>query len=170
MPSHLRTIIEKAGILIEAMPYIRAFRGAAVVIKFGGSAMEDKACHDNILTDAAFLECVGLKPVIVHGGGKAISRRMTEQGLQPAFVGGLRVTDAASMRVVEEVLNHEVNVELVETLIARGAQAAGLQGPSIIRAKKMQALDQRTRQPLDLGFVGQVTSVDVAPIQACLAA
>lgn len=79
----MQKIIEKAGVLIEAMPYIQAFRGETVVIKFGGSAMEDKACHDGILTDAAFLECVGLRPIIVHGGGKAISRRMTPAAAPP---------------------------------------------------------------------------------------
>jgi acetylglutamate kinase len=164
----MKTIVEKAGILIEAMPYIRAFRGAAIVIKFGGSAMEDKACHDNILADAAFLECAGLKPVIVHGGGKAISRRMAERGLKPVFVNGLRATDAETVRVVEEVLNHEVNVELVETLVARGAQATGIQGPSILRAEKYLPPDPRTHQPVDIGFVGRITAVDTGPVQACL--
>ncbi|MBU4200636.1 MAG: acetylglutamate kinase [Verrucomicrobia bacterium] len=166
----MKTIIEKAGVLIEAMPYIRSFRGAIVVIKFGGSAMEDKTCHDGILADAAFMECAGLKPVIVHGGGKAISRRMAKEGIQPVFINGLRVTDAAGVRLVEEVLNHEVNVELVETLIACGAQAAGIQGPSILRAEKFKPLDPRTRQPVDLGFVGKVVQVDTAPVQACLEA
>lgn len=166
----MNTIIEKAGVLIEAMPYIRLFRGETVVIKFGGSAMEDKACRDGILTDAAFMECAGLKPVIVHGGGKAISRRMAKEGLQPAFVNGLRVTDAAAMRLVEEVLNHEVNVELVETLVAHGAQATGIQGPSILRAEKHMPPDPRTRQPMDLGFVGKVVAVDIAPVRACLEA
>ena len=166
----MKTIIEKASVLIEAMPYIRSFRGEAVVIKFGGSAMEDKSCHDGILADAAFMECAGLKPVIVHGGGKAISRRMAKEGLQSSFINGLRVTDAAAMRLVEEVLNHEINVELVETLIARGAQATGIQGPSILRAEKFMPLDTQTHQPLDLGFVGKIVGVDSAPIQACLQA
>lgn len=164
----MKTIIEKASVLIEAMPYIREFRGETVVIKFGGSAMEDKACHDDVLTDTAFMECAGLKPVIVHGGGKAISRRMAKEGLQPAFINGLRVTDAAAMRLVEEVLNHEVNVELIETLVARGAQATSIQGPSILRAEKYMPPDPRTRRPVDLGFVGRVVSVDAAPIRACL--
>ncbi len=164
----MKTIIEKAGVLIEAMPYIRAFRGETVVIKFGGSAMEDKSCHDGILADAAFLECVGLKPVIVHGGGKAISRRMASEGLQTVFINGLRVTDAKMVRLVEEVLNHEVNVELVETLVARGAQATGIQGPSILQAEKFMPPDLRTQQPVDLGFVGRIVAVSVAPVRACL--
>ncbi len=164
----MKTIIEKAGVLIEAMPYIRAFRGETVVVKFGGSAMENKECHDGILSDAAFLDCAGLKPVIVHGGGKAISRRMARDGVQPVFRNGLRVTDASTVRLVEEVLNHEVNVELVETLVARGAKAAGIQGPSILRAEKYTPPDPRTHQPLDLGFVGRIVGVDAAPILACL--
>lgn len=166
----MQKIIEKASVLIEAMPYIQAFRGETVVIKFGGNAMEDKACHDGILTDTAFLECVGLRPIIVHGGGKAISRHMTAAGLPPVFVNGLRVTDAATMHLVAEVLNHEVNVEIVETLIARGARATGIQGPSILRAKKMFAIDKATGQPVDIGFVGKIIGVDPAPIAACLKA
>ncbi len=166
----MKTLIDKAHVLVEAMPYIQAFRGETVVIKVGGSAMEDRACHDGILADAAFLDCVGLRPVIVHGGGKAITRRMTAAGLQPAFVGGLRVTDAESIRLVEEVLNHEVNVEIVETLIARGARAAGLQGPSILQAEKLLAAGPAGGPPLDIGFVGRVTGVTPEPIRACLAA
>lgn len=166
----MHNLIEKTSVLIEAMPYIQAFRGEAVVIKFGGSAMEDKACHDGILTDTAFMECVGLRPVIVHGGGKAISRRMSEAGLQPAFVNGLRVTDQSAIRLVEQVLNHEVNVEIVETLVARGARAAGIQGPSILRATKAFSTDKTTGQPVDIGFVGKVSGVDPAPIKACLEA
>lgn len=166
----MKTIIEKANVLIEAMPYIRSFRGETMVIKFGGSAMEDKSCHDGILADAAFMECAGLKPVIVHGGGKAISRRMASAGVQPAFINGLRVTDAAAMRLVEEVLNHEVNVELVEILIACGAQATGIQGPSILQAEKFRPQDPQTHRPVDIGYVGKIIGVDVGPIQACLQA
>lgn len=164
----MKTVVEKAGVLIEAMPYIRAFRGVTVVIKFGGSAMEDKACHDSILSDAAFLDCAGLKPVIVHGGGKAISRRMAREGIKPVFVNGLRVTDAATVRLVEEVLNHEVNVELVENLVARGAQATGIQGPSILQAEKFMPQDATTGRPVDIGFVGRIVAVDAAPVQACM--
>ncbi len=163
----MKTVVEKAGVLIEAMPYIRSFRGAIMVIKFGGSAMEDKTCHDGILTDTAFLECAGLKPVLVHGGGKAISRRMAQAGLQPKFINGLRVTDAAAMRLVEEALNHEINVELVETLIALGAKATGIQGPSILTAEQYRPPDANG-QPQNLGFVGRVTAVDTTPVRACL--
>jgi len=163
----MKTLVDKANVLIEAMPYIQAFRGEAVVIKFGGSAMEDPACFDSILTDVAFMECVGLRPVVVHGGGKAISRRMAEKGLKPAFVGGRRVTDSDTIRLVEEVLNHEVNVEIVETLVKRGAHATGLHGPSLLRAEKLAFTDSQTGQSVDLGFVGRIVSVDQGPILAC---
>lgn len=166
----MQHLVAKADVLIEAMPYIQAFRGETVVIKFGGSAMEEKACHDGILTDIAFLECVGLKPVVVHGGGKAITRRMQQAGLKATFVKGLRVTDADAVRLVEEVLNHEVNPEIVETLVARGARAAGLQGPSILRAEKKWGQTHGAEPAMDLGFVGRITEVETGPIRACLAA
>jgi len=160
----MKTIVEKADVLVEAMPYIQAFRGKMVVIKFGGSAMENKACHDSILADAAFMECVGLKPVIVHGGGKAISQRMSEEGIRPAFVQGLRVTDKDSIRLVEEVLNDKVNPEIVKTLIAHGARAKGINGTGILQAEKFMPVDESTNQPVDAGFVGQITSVDTSHI------
>ncbi len=166
----MHALVEKAQVLLEAMPYIQAFRGETIVIKFGGSAMEERSCHDAILTDTAFLDCVGLRPVLVHGGGLAISRRMAAAGLRPTFVGGLRVTDAAAIRIVEEVLNHEINVEIVETLVQRGARATGLHGPSLLRAEKLAARDPATGQPADLGFVGRIVGVTPEPIRACLAA
>jgi len=164
----MKKIVEKADVLIEAVPYIQAFRGKTVIIKFGGSAMEDKACHDGILADTAFMECVGLKPVIVHGGGKAISQRMSQEGIRPTFVKGLRVTDEDSIRLVDEVLNDKVNPKIVDTLIALGARATGIQGQSILRVEKLMPVDDATNQPLDAGFVGQVTEVDTAPINAIL--
>lgn len=166
----MKSLAEKTAVLMEAMPYIRLLRGKTVVIKFGGSAMENPANSNSILADVAFMECVGVRPVIVHGGGKAISRKMAAAGLRPEFVNGLRVTDEASIRLVEEVLNHEVNVEIVETLIAHGAKAAGLQGPGIIRAERIKSPPAENGKEIDLGFVGRVVAVDIAPITACLQA
>ncbi|MFA7160413.1 MAG: acetylglutamate kinase [Kiritimatiellia bacterium] len=166
----MKTVIDKTSVLMEAMPYIRLFRGRAVVIKFGGSAMENPENSRSILADIAFMECVGIRPVVVHGGGKAISRKMTEAGLKPTFINGLRVTDSASIAVVERVLNHEVNVEIVETLIANGARAAGLQGPGMIRAEKIRARDGKTGREIDYGLVGKVSGVDTAQVKACLEA
>lgn len=166
----MKTLIAKADVLIEAMAYIRAFRGETVVVKFGGSAMENPEVCNQILTDIAFLECVGVKPVIVHGGGKAISQRMTEKGLKPVFVKGLRVTDAESIRIVEEVLTDVINAGIVKTLKACGAQAVSLPGSKVLRVKKRLMTDAQTGPALDLGFVGEVTAVDPRPIRNCLAA
>jgi len=166
----MKTLIDKTSVLMEAMPYIRLFRGKVVVIKFGGSAMENAENSKSILADIAFMECVGIRPVVVHGGGKAISRKMTEAGLQSKFFNGLRVTDKESIAVVERVLNHEVNVEIVETLIANGAKAAGLQGPGMISAEKIKAQDAKTGKEIDYGFVGKVVAVDTTQIMACLKA
>ena len=166
----MKTLIDKTSVLMEAMPYIRLFRGKVVVIKFGGGAMENAENSKSILADIAFMECVGIRPVVVHGGGKAISRKMTEAGLQSKFFNGLRVTDKESIAVVERVLNHEVNVEIVETLIANGAKAAGLQGPGMISAEKIKAQDAKTGKEIDYGFVGKVVAVDTTQIMACLKA
>lgn len=166
----MKTSTDKTVVLMEAMPYIRLLRGKAVVIKFGGSAMEDPDVSRSILKDVAFMECVGIRPIVVHGGGKAISRKMVAAGLQPKFVNGLRVTDKESVLLVERVLNHEVNVEIVETLIANGAKAAGLHGPGIIRAEKLKAQGAAGAGEIDLGFVGRVVGVDTAAITACLQA
>ena len=102
-------LITKAAGMIEALPFIQRFRGETVVVKFGGSLLENKGACRDILKDVAFMEVVGLRPVVVHGGGKAISRRMKEQKIEPRFVQGLRVTDAATIEVVQQALNHEVN-------------------------------------------------------------
>lgn len=163
----MKTLTEKTSILLEAMPYIRMLRGKAVVIKFGGSAMENPESSKNILADIAFMECVGIKPVVVHGGGKAISKKMVESGIQPTFVNGRRVTDKESISLVERVLNHEVNVEIIETLISNGAKATGLHGPGIVSAERIKVQDGKE---VDLGFVGKVVRVDTAPITACLQA
>ncbi len=164
----MKTVIEKAHVLIEALPYIQQFKGSAVAIKFGGSAMEEKACYDSILTDITFMACVGMKPVIIHGGGKAISRRMQSAGVRPVFVKGLRVTDAASMRIVEEVLSKEINAGIVSSLESRGAAASGILGQSVLRARKLLEKNDETGEAIDLGHVGTVTSVDVKPINDCL--
>ena len=166
----MQKVIEKADVLIEALPYIQKFRGETVVVKFGGSAMEDKTCIETVLKDIAFMECVGLRPVLVHGGGKAISQRMKEAGLRPVFVKGLRVTDEDSIRIVEQVLNDEVNPEIVKTLRAFGCKARGIHGEHILTAKKHIATDPETHEALDWGYVGEVTSVDVEPVKAYLAA
>jgi acetylglutamate kinase len=164
----MQQMIEKAAVLVEALPYIQKFRGDTVVVKFGGSIMESEIGYRNILKDIAFMECVGLRPVLVHGGGKAVSKKMRETHIQPQFVHGLRVTDEASIGVVESVLNGEVNPHLVDILSSYGGQARGIHGEDIIRVKKHTGTDLETGEALDWGYVGKVTSVDVTPITAFL--
>lgn len=164
----MKTIIAKAHVLIEALPYIQQFRNALVVIKFGGSAMEEKACYDSILTDISFMACVGMNPIIVHGGGKAISRRMQSAGVRPVFVKGLRVTDEPAMRIVNEVLTKEINPGIVSALVQRGVRARGIQGQSILRVRKLLEKNDKTGETVDLGFVGTVTTVNIKTIQECL--
>jgi len=160
--------IEKAAVLVEALPYIQKFRGDTVVVKFGGSIMESEIGYRNILKDVAFMECVGLRPVLVHGGGKAVSKRMREQQIPSDFLHGLRVTGAESINVVENVLNGEVNPHLVDILESYGGKARGIHGEDILRVKKHTGTDPDTGQELDWGFVGKVIRVDVEPIVAFL--
>lgn len=160
--------IEKASVLIEALPYIQQFRGETVVVKFGGSIMESEEGYGRILQDIAFMECVGLRPVVVHGGGKAISRAMREAHIAPDFVQGLRVTDAETMQVVERVLNQEVNPKLVDIIEENEGKARGIHGEDILQVEKMTGLDPTSGDRLDWGYVGKVKSVDVEPIQAYL--
>lgn len=164
----MQQMIEKASVLIEALPYIQKFRGDTVVVKFGGSIMESEIGYRNILKDVAFMECVGLQPVIVHGGGKSVSKKMREAHIQPNFVQGLRVTDEKTIEVVEEVLNNEVNPHLVEIIEGYGSKARGIHGEHIIKVKKHTGFDPQTGAELDWGYVGKVISVDVEPIKAFL--
>lgn len=164
----MQQMIEKASILVEALPYIQKFRGDTVVVKFGGSIMESEIGYRNILKDVAFMECVGLRPVLVHGGGKAVSKKMREKQIQPSFVHGLRVTDEQTIQVVESVLNEEVNPHIVDILLENGGKARGIHGEDIIRVKKHTGIDPDTSEDLDWGFVGKVTQVDTEPITAFL--
>ena len=160
--------IEKAAVLVEALPYIQQFRGETVVVKFGGSIMESEEGYRRILQDIAFMECVGLRPVVVHGGGKSISRSMKTAGIGPNFVQGLRVTDEATIQVVEKVLNHEVNPHLAGIIQQYHSKARGIHGEDIIRVEKMTGTDPVTNEALDWGYVGKVTEIDVEPIHAYL--
>jgi acetylglutamate kinase len=164
----MQTLIEKAAVLIEALPYIQRFRDETIVVKFGGSIMEDRQAVQNILKDIAFMACVGMRPVIVHGGGKAISRRMKEEKLHTEFVHGLRVTGEECIRLVEHVLNHEVNPELVQTLESFDCTARGIHGDNILKVKKYVAHDEQSGELIDWGYVGEITDVDTAPVEAFL--
>ncbi len=166
----MQKMIEKAAVLIEALPYIQRFRGETVVVKFGGSIMEDETAVANILKDIAFMACVGLRPVIVHGGGKAISRVMKERGLKSTFVQGLRVTDTEAIEVVESVLNHQVNPQLVSVLQSFGCKARGIHGDDILRVRQRVKRDEASGKTLDWGYVGDVQEVDATPVDAFLQA
>ena len=164
----MNEIIQKATSMIEALPFIQRFRGETVVVKFGGSLMEDERACRGILQDVAFMEVVGLRPVVVHGGGKAISKAMEERALQPVFVHGLRATDETAIRVVEDVLNHQVNPRMVSIIASHGCRAQGIYGQDVLTAVRHEVADPETGAPLDLGFVGDVESVDPDPMLQCL--
>jgi acetylglutamate kinase len=149
----------KARIFSEAMPFIKAYRGTTVVIKYGGSAMVDEALRNTFADDVAMLHYVGIKPVIVHGGGPHISRAMAQRGLEPQWVDGLRVTDAPTMGVVQSTLAGEINPDIVRLVNAHGSVAAGVNG---LDANLFVARPRDDR----LGFVGEVTEVNPGLIQS----
>jgi acetylglutamate kinase len=157
---------EPASVLIEALPYLQRFRGATFVIKYGGSAMEDPALVDGVLRDIVFLEAVGINPVIVHGGGKAITRAMKEAGLAARFVDGLRVSDAASIALIDRTLAAEISPGIAAGIERFGGHAHVLPGKEVLRAEKLDYRLAATGEPVDLGFVGEVTAVAAAPIAA----
>lgn len=154
--------------LIEALPYIQKFRGKTFVIKYGGSAMEDEDAVERLLRDVVFLEAVGINPVLVHGGGKAISARMRQEGLSARFVQGLRVTDEKSIRIVEEVLDGDVNPGLVAKIGEFGGYATGFSGRSVLTAEKLPPIDDGKGGTEDIGFVGRVTGVQTAGLESVL--
>jgi acetylglutamate kinase len=162
-------VIEKAGVLIEALPYIQKFRNEIVVVKFGGSAMEDPAHVEGVLADVTFMECVGMKLVLVHGGGKAISRGMQEDGIDSKFLHGLRVTCERSIHVVERVLKTDVNPRIVRMLRRKGAEAKSLHGESVFHVTRKTGVDASTGEAIDWGFVGEPGEVDTGPIHSMLA-
>jgi acetylglutamate kinase len=157
----LEEAIQKADVLIEALQWIRQFRGKITVIKLGGSVMEDDRAMIHLLLDIAFMETVGMRPVVVHGGGAAISRAMSEAGLQPRFVQGRRYTDAATLDIVEKVLAGEVNEHLAQRISELGGQAKPLnfRTTNVLFGEPI-TLPGENGESLDLGFVGTVTDVD----------
>jgi len=151
--------IRKADVLIEALPYIKKFHKKVVVIKYGGSILGDEKIRKGVLEDIVFLNFMGLKPVLVHGGGPNISDRLRQSGVKTEFVDGMRVTDEATLRVVEEELQ-ELNDLIVKEINEIGAKAAGLNGKNdIVIAEKKKA-------KVDLGLVGHITGVNADEINA----
>jgi acetylglutamate kinase len=158
--------IRKAETLIEAQSYIRKFRDRLTVIKLGGSAMEEPTALEATLQDVIFMETVGLRPVLVHGGGKPIDRAMARAGLLPRKVQGRRCTDAATLAIVVRVLLEEINAGLVEQVRRLGGRAVGLHTGSLqaLFGERLQLVSS-TGEPIDLGFVGSVTRVDAPLIE-----
>lgn len=162
-------LIAKAETLIEALPYIQKFDGSRFVIKYGGSFMDSPEPQVRIAVarDLVFLESVQIDPVVVHGGGKAITRALEKEGIPSRFFQGQRVTDEATVKVVDRVLSHEINPEIVETLRSLGGNAEGFSGTEIFTCQKMEAPGP-DGQAVDLGQVGEVIEVRCEPLIACL--
>ncbi len=167
MKNHrMETEILKAEVLIEAIPYIRRFAGSTVVVKYGGSAMVDEKLKRSVIQDIAMLKYIGLKPVVVHGGGKEITSLLERLGKQSQFLDGLRVTDEETAKVAEMVLSGSIGKALVDELQQVGISSVGISGKdgrSLLCSKK---LDEKGR---DLGFVGQIDSVDTTLLETLLA-
>ena len=152
--------LDKAEVLIEALPYIQRFNRKIVVIKYGGSAMLDEELKKNVIKDVVLLKLVGFKPIIVHGGGKEISRWVGKVGMEPHFINGLRVTDKDTMEIAEMVLA-KVNKELVTNVQSLGVNAVGISGKDggLIKVKK------KMPEGKDIGFVGDIVSVDTKLVE-----
>ncbi len=150
----------KAAVLTEALPYIQDFRGSIVLVKLGGSVMEIEENLDSVMDDIAFMCAVGMKVVVVHGGGKAISRAIKESGHEPKFVEGQRVTDETTMEIVRHTLNNVVNPDIIRRLHQRGANARPLHGNWIFSAKRILEPDR--------GYVGEVVKADIRSVTEML--
>jgi acetylglutamate kinase len=167
----MQDLIAKAATLLEALPYIQKFSGATFVVKYGGSFMDspDPAIRHGVARDIVFLEAVEIDPVVVHGGGKAITRAMERAGLKANFIQGMRVTDEATVEVVHQVLSHEINPEIVATIQSLGGQAVGFSGTEIFKCRKLRLPDkEHPGQHIDVGYVGEVVEVNTAPLWECI--
>ena len=167
----MQDLIAKAETLLEALPYIQKFNGATFVVKYGGSFMDspDADVRTSVARDIVFLEAVEINPVVVHGGGKAITRAMEKAGLKADFIQGQRVTDEATVKIVDDVLSGEINPELVKTLKELGGKPVSFAGRDIFKCRKLW-LDDRENpgRKMDIGYVGEVVEVNVAPLKECI--
>jgi acetylglutamate kinase len=158
--------LQRADILMEALPYIQAFHGKTVVIKYGGAAMEQTDLKESFALDIILLRCVGIRPVIVHGGGPQIDAMMKRLGKERRFVGGMRVTDQETVEIVEMVLVGKINKEIVGLINLHGGRAVGLSGKDgdLIRARRrLHRLP--TGEEIDIGLVGEVEAVNPQPLR-----
>jgi acetylglutamate kinase len=154
---------EKARILMEALPYVRRFRGSIFVVKYGGSFMDspDPEVRSGVAKDLVFLNFVGIKVVVVHGGGKAITKELEKRGIKAQFIDGLRVTDEQTIDAVDHVLNERVNQEVADFVSSHDCQVQRFPGKQVLTCKKLMG-------KIDLGFVGDVTHVETTPILEAL--
>jgi acetylglutamate kinase len=157
--------IEKANALIEALPYLQAFRGKTFLIKMGGSAMEDPDLVAKVMRDIVFLEVAGINPIVVHGGGKAISAAMEAAGLEAKFIGGFRVTTEAAIDIVARVLSEEINPGLVRMIRNFGGKAVGIAGNDVFIGEKIKGTDAEGKR-VDIGRVGEVVACQMAHMDA----
>ncbi len=155
MEQNLDKVLEKAEVLIEALPYIQKFNRKIIVVKYGGSAMSNEELQKNVIKDVTLLKLVGFKPIIVHGGGKEISKWVAKSGKEAQFINGLRVTDAETMEIAEMVLG-KVNKNLVRMVEELGVKAVGLSG----KDGQMLTVEKKYSDGKDIGFVGNVTEVN----------
>ncbi len=164
---------KRAGILVEALPYIQEFYGKTIVIKYGGNAMINEDLKQKVMEDVSLLKYVGMRPVIVHGGGPDITQFLKKVGKQSAFVSGLRVTDEETVEIAEMVLDGKVNSDIVNMLNHRGVKAVGLSGKDagLIKAQKKLATvydETGQKENVDIGYVGQVASIDTSILDTLL--
>jgi acetylglutamate kinase len=155
----------KAEALLEALPYFQQFRGRTIVVKYGGAAMENPELVQSVLRDVVFLEAVGINPVVVHGGGKAITEAMKQENLTARFVDGLRVTDAASIRIIDRVLTDVISPSLAARIGELGGRARVISGKDVLVAQKTAPHLDAAGAKVDLGFVGDITEVKIEGIQ-----
>lgn len=155
MTKDMEKYLEKAAVLVEALPYIQRFNRKIIVVKYGGSAMVDDELKESVIRDVTLLKLVGFKPIIVHGGGKEISKWVSKVGMEPKFINGLRVTDEETMEIAEMVLNR-VNKSLVTMVQQLGVKAAGISGKDggLLKVEKKYSNGQ------DIGYVGEITEVN----------
>jgi len=164
----VQDLIAKAGTLLEALPYIQKFSGATFVVKYGGSFMDspDENVRAGVARDIVFLEAVEINPVVVHGGGKAITRAMEKAGLKADFIQGQRVTDEATAKIVDDVLTGEINPEIVKTIKELGGRPVAFAGRDIFKCRKLWLDDRESPgRKIDIGYVGEVVEVNVAPLK-----
>ena len=159
--------ISKADILIEALPYLQAYRDQTILIKFGGSAMDNPELVKSLMRDIVVMEIMGLNPVVVHGGGKAISKAMADAGLEARFVNGLRVTTAEAIDIVERTLSGTINPGLVEMMRGHGGKAVGIPGTNVFVGEKLMEKDAEGN-PVDIGMVGSVIGCELSRVKEAL--